>query len=231
MIRVLVVDDQTLLRSGLRVLIEGEQDLVVVGEAGEGAEAVALAHQTKPDVVLMDVSMPGIGGIEATRQIIGDERAPDCKVLILTTFESEENVFDALRAGASGFLPKDVEPTDLLRAIRIVARGDALLSPSATRRVLAEFVSRPERRRSTAKELEWLTEREREVMALVGAGLSNDEIADELVISKATAKTHVGRAMRKLHAHDRAQLVVLAYATGLVRPRPSFEAASGSAST
>jgi len=166
----------------------------------------------------MDISMPGICGIEATRQILGDARSDEAKVLILTTFESEENVFEALRAGASGFLPKDVEPADLLRAIRIVARGDALLSPSATRRVLAEFVSRPARSRVTAKQLEWLTEREREVMALVASGLSNAEIANELVISKATAKTHVSRAMRKLHAHDRAQLVVLAYTTGLVHP-------------
>ncbi len=227
MIRVLLVDDQALLRSGLRVLIEGEQDLVVVGEAGEGAQAAALARLTQPDVVLMDISMPGIDGIEATRMILGDEHSQAAKVLILTTFESEENVFEALRAGASGFLPKDVEPADLLSAIRIVARGDALLSPSATRHVLAELVSRPERRRHTAKELEWLTEREREVMALVAAGLSNDEIAHELVISTATAKTHVSRAMRKLHAHDRAQLVVLAYTTGLVRPRPGLAAPAG----
>ncbi len=224
MIRVLLADDQALLRSGLRVLIEGEQDLVVVGEAGEGAQAAALARLTQPDVVLMDISMPGIDGIEATRRIIGDERSQAAKVLILTTFESEENVFEALRAGASGFLPKDVEPADLLSAIRIVAHGDALLSPSATRHVLAEFASRPERSRHTAKELEWLTEREREVMALVASGLTNDQIARELVISKATAKTHVSRAMRKLHVHDRAQLVVLAYTTGLVRPRSGLEA-------
>jgi DNA-binding NarL/FixJ family response regulator len=217
-IRVLLVDDQALVRAGLRVLLEGEEDIVVVGEAPDGADAAALARRTKPDVVLMDISMPGLGGLAATRKLVGDQRLADTKVLILTTFESDENVFEALRAGASGFLVKDTEPAELLRAVRVIARGDALLSPNVTRRLIAEFASRPDRHQATAEQLQWLTDREREVMALVAAGLSNDDIAEELVISSATAKTHVSRAMRKLHAHDRAQLVVFAYASGLVLP-------------
>jgi DNA-binding NarL/FixJ family response regulator len=217
-IRVLLVDDQALVRAGLRVLLEGEDDIVVVGEAADGGEAAALVRRLKPDVVLMDVSMPVIDGLAATREIVGDKRSAEAKVLILTTFESDENIFEALRAGASGFLVKDTEPTELLRAVRIIARGDALLSPNATRRLIAEFAARPKRCEATAEQLDWLTEREREVMALVAAGLSNHEIAEELVISGATAKTHVSRAMRKLHAHDRAQLVVFAYASGLVLP-------------
>jgi DNA-binding NarL/FixJ family response regulator len=217
-IRVLLVDDQALVRAGLRVLLEGEEDIVVVGEAADGGDAAALARRTKPDVVLMDVSMPGIGGLAATREVVSDKRLAATKVLILTTFESDENLFEALRAGASGFLAKDTEPSELLRAIRVIARGDALLSPNVTRRLIAEFASRPERRQTTAKQLEWLTQRELEVMALVAVGLSNHEIAKELVISSATAKTHVSRAMRKLQAHDRAQLVVFAYTSGLVLP-------------
>ncbi len=218
MIRVLIADDQPLMRAGLRALLEGEQDLVVVGEAADGAEAVALAQQTEPHVVLMDISMPGVGGLAATHEILADSRCANANVLILTTFADDENVFEALRAGAGGFLVKDTDPPDLLRAIRVVASGAALLSPAVTRSVIAEFRSRPLRRQVTATQLEWLTEREREVMALVATGLSNDEIADELVISRATAKTHVSRAMRKLRAHDRAQLVVFAYACGLVHP-------------
>src|SRR3954470_16873553 len=192
--------------------------MMVVGEAADGAEAAALACRTKPDVVLMDISMPGTGGLAATREVVADERSAVAKVLILTTFESDENLFEALRAGASGFLAKDTEPAELLRAIRVIAQGEALLSPNVTRRLIAEFTSRPERREATAEQLEWLTEREVEVMALVALGLSNYEIAEELVISTATAKTHVSRAMRKLHAHDRVQLVVFAYTSGLVQP-------------
>jgi RNA polymerase sigma factor (sigma-70 family) len=223
-IRVLLVDDQALVRAGLRVLLEGEDDIVVVGEADDGGEAAALARRTKPDVVLMDISMPGIGGLAATREVVADKRLANARVLILTTFESDENLFEALRSGASGFLVKDTEPAELLRAIRVIAQGDALLSPNVTRRLIAEFASRPKRHEVTAEQLEWLTEREREVMALVAAGLSNREIAEELVISCATAKTHVSRAMRKLHAHDRAQLVVFAYASGLVVPGPAATA-------
>lgn len=228
MIRVLLVDDQALVRAGLRALLEGEDDIVVVGEADDGGEAAALVRQLKPDVVLMDVSMPGMGGVAATREVVSDKQSAGTKVLILTTFESDENLFEALRAGASGFLAKDTEPSELLRAIRVIARGDALLSPNVTRRLIAEFASRPERRETTAQELEWLTQRELEVMALVAVGLSNHEIAEELVISSATAKTHVSRAMRKLQAHDRAQLVVFAYTSGLVLPGQSPRLAGNS---
>jgi DNA-binding NarL/FixJ family response regulator len=221
MIRVLLADDQPLVRAGLRALLEGEIDMEVVGEAGDGQEAVELARDTQPDVLIADISMPGVTGVEATRMIVADDQLSELKVIILTTYETEENIFDALRAGASGFLLKDFDPVDLLRAIRIVAAGDALLSPSVTRRLIADFASRPETARTTPRELQWLTAREREVMSLVAAGLSNEEIADRLVISPATAKTHVSRTMRKLGAHDRAQLVVLAYETGLVSPPAS----------
>jgi DNA-binding NarL/FixJ family response regulator len=218
MIRILLADDQPLVRAGLRALLEGERDMEVVGEAADGDEAVALARETLPDVLIADISMPGVTGVEATRRIVADERLHGIKVIILTTYETEENIFAALRAGASGFLLKDFDPVDLLRAIRIVAAGDALLAPSVTRRLIADFASRPETAQTSPRALEWLTAREREVMALVASGLSNDEIADRLVISPATAKTHVSRTMRKLGAHDRAQLVVLAYETGLVSP-------------
>jgi DNA-binding NarL/FixJ family response regulator len=214
-IRVLLVDDQPLLRGGLRILVDAQDDMVVAGEAADGIEAVALANELRPDVVLMDVSMPRADGVHATKEIVANGEA---RVLVLTTFDSDENVLQALRAGASGFLLKDAEPDELLRAIRVIALGEGSLSPSATRRLIAELTSRPERRHATSEELEWLTEREREVVALVAAGLSNDEIAGELVISNTTAKTHVSRAMRKLRARDRAQLVVFAYASGLVRP-------------
>jgi DNA-binding NarL/FixJ family response regulator len=218
-IRVLLVDDQTLVRAGLRVLLDGEEDIEVVGEAGDGDEALALALTTPADVVLMDISMPGMSGTEATRCIAGDDRLAGLKVVILTTYETEEHIFETLRAGASGYLLKDSDPADLLRGIRVVAGGESLLAPSVTRRLIADFTSRPEGTKTSPKALEWLTEREREVMALVAAGLSNAEIAAQLVISPATAKTHVSRAMRKLHAHDRAQLVVHAYESGLVQPR------------
>jgi len=225
MIRVLLADDQALVRAGLRMLIEGEADIEVVGEACDGEAAVALALQTPADVVVMDISMPSVTGVEATRRIAADERLRELKVIILTTFETDENIFDALRAGASGFLLKDADPVDVLHAIRVVASGHALLAPSVTRRLIADFTARPETARTSPHELRWLTEREREVMALVAAGLSNDAIAERLVISPATAKTHVSRAMRKLGAHDRAQLVVFAYETGLMVTPPASAAA------
>jgi DNA-binding NarL/FixJ family response regulator len=218
MIRVLLADDLPLARIALRTMLEGAEGFSVVGEARDGEEAVALARETEADVMLMDLKMPGLDGLEATRQIVADETIDGLKVIILTTYETDERVFETLRVGASGFLLKDAEPQELLRGIKIVAEGESLLAPSVTRRLIAEFVSQPTSARVTPDELEWLTRREREVMALVAAGLSNDEIAAKLVISPATAKTHVSRAMRKLHAHDRAQLVVIAYESGLVVP-------------
>jgi DNA-binding NarL/FixJ family response regulator len=218
MIKVLLADDMPLARAGLRTMLEGEDDLLVVGEARDGKEAVSLALETSPDVVLMDLSMPGIDGLEATRRIVGDEGLADVKVIIVTTYETDERVFETLRAGASGFLLKDAEPDELIRGIEVVAAGDSLLAPSVTRRLIAEFTAQPTTSGVSPKELQWLTEREREVVALVAGGLSNQEIAERLVISPATAKTHVSRAMRKVNAHDRAQLVVLAYESGLVVP-------------
>lgn len=216
MIRVLLADDQLVIRAGLRVLLEGEGDIIVTGEASDGEQAVSLARDTLPDVVLMDIRMPGLDGVEATRVIAGDPRLSGVKVLILTTLESDEYVFEALRAGASGFLVKDGDVAEVLRAVRVVAAGEALLSPGATRRLVEELTAWPERGRLAPALLVELTDREREVMALVAYGLTNREIAERLVISPATAKTHVSRTMLKLHAHDRAQLVVLAYQTGLV---------------
>jgi DNA-binding NarL/FixJ family response regulator len=218
MIRVLLADDQALVRAGFRMLLQSADDIAVVGEASTGAEALDLARQQRPDVVLMDIRMPRMDGLEATRQIAGDAELSGVRVLILTTFEADEYVFEALRAGASGFVVKDVEPADLLQAVRVVAAGEALLSPSVTRRLIAEFARRPERRRITSDQLNVLTEREREVLALVAMGRSNEEIAEALVITPATAKTHVSRILSKLYARDRAQLVVLAYETGLVTP-------------
>ncbi len=217
MIRVLLADDQVLVRAGFRALLDAQGDIEVVAEAGEGAEAVRLAAATRPDVVLMDIRMPGLDGLEATRRIAADPALAEVRIVILTTFDLDEYVFEALRVGASGFLVKDTEPVDLLRGVRAVAGGDALLSPGVTRRLIAEFASRV-RRPAAPKELAALTDREREVMALVGEGLSNEEIAERLVVSPATAKTHVSRAMVKLGARDRAQLVVFAYEAGLVRP-------------
>ena len=216
MIRVLLADDQDLIRFGLRVLLDGEDDLAVVGDAADGLHAVELARRLRPDVVLMDVRMPGIDGIEATGRIVADPQLGATKVIVLTTFEIDEYVFDALRAGASGFLIKDTKPAELLRAIRLVAAGDALLSPSVTRRVVREFALRPSRTVRPHPQLATLTERERETVTLVAEGLTNDEIAARLTISPATARTHVGRAMVKLGARDRAQLVVFAYQSGLV---------------
>ncbi len=217
MIRVLLADDQVLVRAGFRALLDAQDDIEVVGEAGDGEEAVRLARRERPDVVLMDIRMPVLDGLAATRQIIGEERLADTRVVILTTFELDEYVFEALRGGASGFLVKDTEPADLLRGVREVAAGDALLSPGVTRRLIAEFAAKAKKPRASV-ELNGLTDREREVMALAAEGLSNDEIAARLVVSPATAKTHVSRAMVKLHARDRAQLVVIAYETGLVKP-------------
>ena len=224
MIRVLLADDQVLVRAGFRLLLESAGDIAVVGEAANGGVAVALAREHAPDVVLMDVHMPEVDGVTATRLIAGDPRLAGTKVVVLTTFDDDQTVFAALRAGASGFLVKDVEPDELLQAVRVVARGDALLSPSVTRAVIAAFTanggsSSPRPARAPVPPalpgLASLTEREREVVALVASGMSNDEIARQLVISPLTAKTHVSRAMTKLNARDRAQLVVLAYEHGL----------------
>jgi DNA-binding NarL/FixJ family response regulator len=216
-IRVLLADDQALVRGGFRALLDSEDDIEVAGEAADGDEAVEQALALNPDVVLMDIRMPGTDGLEATRRIGADDRLGDVKIVILTTFDLDEYVFEALRVGASGFLVKDTEPAELLHAVRVVAAGDALLSPGVTRRLVAEFAQRS-RQPHAATELDVLTEREREIVALVGEGLSNDEIAARLVVSPATAKTHVSRAMIKLGVRDRAQLVVVAYQTGLVRP-------------
>jgi len=218
-IRVVLADDQALVRAGFRVLLDSAGDIEVVGEAASGEEAVAQARDARPDVVLMDIRMPNTDGLEATRRISADPGLAGVRVLILTTFEVDEYVFEALRSGASGFVVKDMEPAELLQAVRVVARGDALLAPGVTRRLIAEFAGRPEQRRLAASDLNVLTDREREVMVLVAAGRSNDEIATELFISPATAKTHVSRTMSKLGARDRAQLVVLAYESGLVLPR------------
>ena len=217
MIRVVLADDQALLRAGLRALLEAEDDLDVVGEAAHGQEAVSVVRSTRPDVVLMDIRMPGMDGLDATRAITTDPALAGTRVIVLTTFDLDEYVFEAVRIGASGFLVKDTEPAELLRGVRAVAGGDALLSPGVTRRLIAEFATRS--RQSGGPELlAPLTQREREVVSLVGEGLTNDEIAARLVLSPATAKTHVSRAMVKLQVRDRAQLVVLAYETGLVRP-------------
>jgi len=218
-ISVLVADDQHLVRAGFRVLVNSSEDCRVVAEAANGAEAVALAAEHRPDVVLMDVRMPELDGIAATRAIVGDERTAGTKVVVLTTFDLDEYVFEALQAGASGFLLKDTDPEELLNAVRVVAAGDALLSPRITGRVIAQFVSRPGLPRPVnGKVLEPLTEREREVLVQVGRGLSNAEIAEELYVSAATAKTHVSRIMSKLNARDRVQLVVVAYESGLINP-------------
>jgi DNA-binding NarL/FixJ family response regulator len=235
MIRVLLADDQALVRAGFRMLLEASEDICVVGEAANGGAAVALAVELLPDVVLMDLRMPEVDGLTATKRISADSRLGRVRVVVLTTFDDDEHVFGALRAGASGFLVKDVEPEELLQAVRVVARGDALLAPSVTRALIAAFIAkgggapgsgapgagpgaRPRAEAAALPGLATLTDREREVVALVAEGLSNDEIAARLVVSPLTAKTHVSRAMIKLAARDRAQLVVLAYAHGLATP-------------
>jgi DNA-binding NarL/FixJ family response regulator len=217
-IRVLLADDQALIRAGFRVLLDAAGDLEVIGEATDGEHAVELARCRRADVVLMDIRMPGIDGLEATKRICADDDLAGVKVIILTTFESDEYVYQALRAGASGFLVKDTEPAELIHAVRVVAAGDALLSPSVTRRLINDLATRPERPPASGRALAGLTDREREVMALVAEGLSNEEIAARLFLSPLTAKTHVSRIMTKLNARDRAQLVVMAYESGLVTP-------------
>jgi DNA-binding NarL/FixJ family response regulator len=216
-IRILVADDQMLVRAGFRSLLDAEDDFEVVGEAADGAEAIKLSRAYSPDIVLMDIRMPGLDGLEASRHILGDPALEGIRVIILTTFESDEYIFEALRLGASGFLVKDTEPADLIKAIRVVAAGESLLSPGVTRRLIAEFAKRA-KQPLTLPAMDELTDREREVMGLVALGLSNDEIAQRLVVSPATAKTHVSRIMIKLGARDRAQLVVYAYESGMARP-------------
>ncbi|AJF64800.1 response regulator [Streptomyces vietnamensis] len=226
-IRVLLADDQALLRSAFKVLVNSEPDMEVVGEAPDGAEAVALARATRPDVVLMDIRMPGTDGLAATRMITADPELADVRIVMLTTFEVDEYVVQSLRAGASGFLGKGAEPEELLGAIRIAHAGEALLSPAATKGLIASFLAQGGQGADTAdagvgarsERLAALTAREREVLVLVAGGLSNDEIAERLDVSPLTVKTHVNRAMAKLGARDRAQLVVTAYESGLVRPR------------
>jgi DNA-binding NarL/FixJ family response regulator len=218
-IRVVVADDQALVRSGFTMLLGGEFDIEVVGEAGNGAECVALVASERPDVVLMDIRMPVMDGLEATRKISGDASLADTKVLILTTFDLDEYVHEALRAGASGFLLKDTLPAELINAVRVVAAGDALISPKITRRLIEEFARRPEPGSAAqAAALEQLTDREREVLETVARGSSNAEIAEALFVSHATVKTHISRLLMKLGARDRAQLVMIAYETGVVSP-------------
>jgi DNA-binding NarL/FixJ family response regulator len=221
MIRVLLADDQVLMRAGFRLLLDNESDIEVVAEATDGQQAIELTRALTPDVVLMDIRMPILDGIQATEQIGSSQDLAAVKVLILTTFESDEYVFEALRAGASGFLLKDTDPAELVRAVRLIAAGDGLLAPSVTRRLIADYATRPQPARSLPPTLDELTPRERQVLALVAEGLTNQEIAKRLVVSPATAKTHVSRTMLKLGARDRAQLVVIAYRTGLVRAAPT----------
>jgi DNA-binding NarL/FixJ family response regulator len=219
-IRLLVVDDQALVRTGFRMILDAEPDLEVVGEAGDGIEAVERFHQVQPDVVLMDVRMPRMDGVEATRHLAGPDVADPARVLVLTTFDLDEHVYEALRAGASGFLLKDVPPEDLVAAVRVVAGGDALLAPSITRRLIADFARRPATPADPAGSpaLTTLTDREREVLVLMARGLSNAEIAGSLYLGETTVKTHVGRVLMKLGLRDRVQAVVLAYETGIVTP-------------
>ncbi|MDQ2588443.1 response regulator [Saccharothrix yanglingensis] len=219
MIRVLLVDDQPLIRSGFRALLDAEDDIEVVAEAGDGREGLALAREHLPDVALVDVRMPVLDGIGTTRRIAGDPALAGVRVVILTNYGLDAYVFEALRAGAAGFLVKDVLPEDFLHAVHVAARGDALLAPSITRRLIARYVAQPHPDAAPSRELARLTAREREAVALVARGLSTTEVAERMVISPLTAKTHVNRAMTKLHARDRAQLVVLAYESGLVTPR------------
>jgi len=216
-IRLVLADDQALVRAGFAALLDAQDDMQVVGEAADGAEALSLVREQMPDVVLMDIRMPGTDGLAATRAIAADATLAEVRVIVLTTFELDEYVFEALRAGATGFLVKHTEPAELIRAVRTVAAGNALLSPSVTRRLIAEFADRAKEPPTSAR-LSALTDREREIVAVVAQGLSNDEIAAKLYLSPATVKTHVNRAMSKLAVRDRAQLVVLAYESGLARP-------------
>jgi len=216
-IRVALADDQALVRAGFRMIVESQPGMEVAGEASDGQEAIELVRRESPDVILMDIRMPQVDGLDATRRIAADPGLADTRIIILTTFDLDEYVLEALRAGASGFLVKDTEPVELLRGVRAVAEGDGLLSPGVTKRLIAEFAGRS-RVPVAPRQLDALTDREREVVALVGAGLSNEEIAGKLFVSPATAKTHVSRSMVKLGARDRAQLVVFAYEAGLVRP-------------
>jgi len=221
-IRVLLADDQTLIRAGFKVILDNQPGIEVVGEASTGAEAVDLARSTRADIVLMDIRMPEMDGVEATRRIVADDDTAGVRILVLTTFENSDNVVRSLRAGASGFLGKNVEPADLVRAVQTVAAGESLLSPHATSALIGQFLSRPELEplpASELAELDALTDREHEVIVLVAHGLSNEEIAERLYLSPLTARTHVYRAMTKLGVRDRAQLVVLAYQRGLVHPR------------
>ena len=217
-VRVGVVDDQPLIRTGLRSMIDHAADVELVGEAADGEGAVELARRERPDVLLMDIRMPVLDGIEATRRICSDAELPGVRVVVLTTFDVDDYVHAAIRAGASGFLLKDAPPEDVLDAIRVVARGDALLAPRVTRRIIAELAARPDPDRDAPPQLDVLTDREREVLSLVGRGLSNGEIGARLYVSPATAKTHVSHVMTKLYARDRAQLVVIAYESGLIHP-------------
>jgi DNA-binding NarL/FixJ family response regulator len=220
-IRVLIVDDQAVVRAGLRVLIDRDPDLTVVAEAVNGGQAVEVARTVRPDVVLMDIRMPGLDGIEATRELLAHPDTAGVRVVVLTTFDSDEHVFDALRAGASGFLLKDADPAELRRAVHVAAGGDALLSPNVTRRLITRYTQQPADPPLVPAAVAGLTERETEVLRLVARGLSNEQIAAHLHLSPATVKTHVSRAMTKLGAHDRAQLVIAAYEAGLARPGPT----------
>jgi len=220
-IRIVLVDDEHLVRAGLRLILESEDDLEVVGEADDGGGAVEVVTATDPDVVLMDIQMPGMDGLEATRQIVALGREESSRVLILTTFELDEYVYDALRAGASGFLLKRTPATELVNAIRVVAEGEALLAPSVTRRLIDEFARRPRGDRPSPEALDDLTAREREVLELVAQGMSNREIAAQLFVSEGTVKTHIKRIFYKLRLRDRTQAVILAYDVGLVEPKSS----------
>lgn len=220
-VRVVLADDQTLVRAGFAQLLARDPEIEVVGEVGDGQAAIDLVREHQPDVVLMDIRMPVMDGLEATRRILADTRTSDTSVVVLTTFETDENVFTALQVGATGFLLKDIEPDELRRAVKVAAAGEALLSPSVTRRLIAEFTERVATPPLDDSELSVLTDRELEVMAVVAEGLSNQEIADRLYMSPATVKTHISRILTKLNARDRTQLVVIAYESGLTRPGES----------
>jgi DNA-binding NarL/FixJ family response regulator len=218
MVKVLIADDQALVRTGFRMILDAEDDVEVTGEAADGLEAIAAAQSERPDVILMDVRMPNMNGIEATRRLVDKDDVDPIRVLILTTFDLDEYVYDALRAGASGFLLKDAPPEDLVQAVRVVARGEGLIAPSITKRLIEEIAQRPPQHTAPPEALRSLTQRELEVLQLVARGLSNQEIAKELFVSETTVKTHVGRVLMKLGVRDRVQAVVLAYELGIVRP-------------